>query len=156
MPIDCSSTAKLLAASVFALAVAMTPAVGFLYTAPVAQAEGEGGVPEPEPVPVPRPDTDQASGSGGCQSGESLDPSTGNCVPAMTPIATTQGDQPIEELQPRTTQDVTSTTNSGLGADMVPNINGYPCTGYWMSMACVETSGDEVPVQPKSTLSSSP
>jgi hypothetical protein len=156
MPIHSSRVAKLLTASVFALAVAATPAAGVLYTPPVAHAEGAGGVPEPEPVPVPRPEAQETGNSAGCQSGESLDPSTGNCVPAMTPIATTQGDQPIEELQPRTTQYVTSTTNSGLGADMVPNINGYPCTGYWMSMACVETSGNEVPVQPKSTLSTSP
>ena len=156
MPIYSGRAAKLLTAGAFALAVAVTPAAGLLYSPPAAHAEGEGGVPAPEPVPVPRPEAQEPGNSAGCQSGESLDPANGNCVPAMTPIATTQGDQPIEELQPRTTQDITSTTNSGLGADMVPNINGYPCTGYWISMACVETSGDEVPVQPKSTLSSSP
>jgi hypothetical protein len=74
----------------------------------------------------------------------------------MTPVATTNGDQAFEDLQPRTTQDVTSTTATGVGADLVPNINGTPCTGYWESAACYETSQDEVAVQPKSTISSSP
>ncbi len=147
MPIHSSWAAKLVTAGVFALAVA---------AAPVAHAEGEGAIPAPEPVPAPAPAAVQPGGSGGCQSGESLDPTTGNCVPTMTPIATTQGDQATDELAPRTTQDVTSTAETGIAADMVPNINGYPCTGYWESAACYEASQDEVAVQPKSTISSSP
>ena len=147
MPIHITWVPKLLTAGVFALAVA---------AAPLAHAEREGGIPNPEPVPVPQPVDSQPSSTGGCQAGESLDPSTGNCLPTMTPVATTEGDQATEELAPRTTQSITSTTESGLGADLVPNINGYPCTGYWESVACAEASQDEVPVQPKSTISSSP
>ncbi|TGD84089.1 hypothetical protein BayCH28_27075 [Mycolicibacterium sp. CH28] len=147
MPIHSSWAAKLMTAGVFALAVA---------AAPVAHAEGEGAIPAPEPVPAPAPVAAQPSGSGGCQSGESLDASTGNCVPTMTPIATTQGDQATDEFQPRTTQDITSTAETGIAADMVPNINGYPCTGYWESAACYEASQGEAAVQPKSTISSSP
>jgi hypothetical protein len=74
----------------------------------------------------------------------------------MTPVAATNGDQAFEDLQPRTTQDLTSTVESGVGADLVPNINGTPCTGYWESAACYEASQGEVAVQPKSTISSSP
>lgn len=147
MPVHSTRVAKLLTASAFALAVA---------TAPMAHAEGEGGIPVPEPVPAPQPVASQPGGTGGCQSGESLDPSTGNCTPTMTPVATTQGGQPIDELQPRTTQSITSTTESGIAADLVPNINGTPCTGYWESAACYEASQGEVAVQPKSTISSSP
>lgn len=41
--------------------------------------------------------------------------------------------------------------------DLVPNINGTPCTGYWMSGACYAESQDRMPeVVPKSTLSDSP
>ncbi|MEZ0357007.1 hypothetical protein CRM90_12360 [Mycobacterium sp. ENV421] len=147
MPIHFTWVTKLLTAGVFTLAVA---------TAPLAQAEGEGGIPEPQPVPVPQPVDTQPGGSAGCQSGESLDPSTGNCTPTMTAVATTNGDQAFDDLQPRTTQDVTSTSDTGIGADLVPNINGTPCTGYWESAACYETSQDEVAVQPRSTISSSP
>ncbi|AQT81769.1 hypothetical protein B1R94_24730 [Mycolicibacterium litorale] len=145
MPVHSRWVARLLTAGAFALAVA---------AAPLAHAEGEGGIPAPEPVPAPV--ASAPGGSAGCQSDESLDPTTGNCVPTMTPIATTQGDQAMDDLQPRTTQDVTTTTESGVAADMVPNINGYPCTGYWESAACYETSQDDVAVQPKSTISSSP
>ena len=147
MPVHSTWVAKLLTASAFALAVA---------TAPMAHAEGDGGIPAPEPVPGPQPVASQRGGTAGCQSGESLDPSTGNCVPTMTPVATTNGDQAIDDLQPRTTRDVTSTAETGVGADLAPNINGTPCTGYWESAACYETSQDEVAVQPKSTISSSP
>ncbi|EHB57840.1 hypothetical protein MycrhDRAFT_0275 [Mycolicibacterium rhodesiae JS60] len=146
MPVQSTWVVKLLTASAFALAVS---------TAPLAHAEG-GGIPEPGPG-GPQPVASQPGGTGGCQSGESLDPSTGNCTPTMTPVATTNGGQPTDDLQPRTTQGVTTTTaESGIAADMVPNINGYPCTGYWESAACYEASQDEVAVQPKSTLSSSP
>jgi hypothetical protein len=57
----------------------------------------------------------------------------------------------------RYTETETTTTASGIGADLVPNINGYPCTGYWQSMACVAEGEADMPaVQPRSTLSSSP
>ncbi|WP_163695060.1 hypothetical protein [Mycolicibacterium sarraceniae] len=134
---------KLLTASVFALAVSVAP-----------MAHAEGGVPDPGPGPGPV--ASQPGGTAGCQSGESLDPSTGDCTPTMTAVATTNGDQAFDDLQPRTTQDITSTSDTGVGADLVPNINGTPCTGYWESVACYETSQDNVAVQPKSTISSSP
>lgn len=143
MPVHSAWVGKLLTASAFALAVT---------TAPMAHAEG--GI--PDPGPAPQPGVAQADGTAGCQSGESLDPSTGNCVPTMTSIATTNGDQAFDDLQPRTTQDITATAETGIGADLVPNINGTPCTGYWESAACYEASQDEVAVQPRSTISSSP
>lgn len=145
MPVQSTWVVKLLTASAFALAVS---------TAPLAHAEG-GGIPEPGPS-GPQPVASQPGGTAGCESGESLDPSTGNCTPTMTPVATTNGDEAFDDLQPRTTQDMSSTVETGVGADLVPNINGTPCTGYWESAACYETSQDEVAVQPKSTLSSSP
>jgi hypothetical protein len=146
MPVQ-SWMAKRLTASVFALAVA---------TAPMAHAEGDGGIPAPEPVPGPQPVASQPGDTAGCQSGESLDPSTGNCLPTMTSVGDTQGDQATEGVQPRTTQDITSTADTGVGANLVPNINGYPCTGYWESAACYAESQDEVAVQPETTISSSP
>jgi hypothetical protein len=144
MPVHSTWVVKLLTASACALAVA---------AAPMAHAEG-GGI--PDPGPAPQPAGSQPGGTAGCQSGESLDPSTGNCTPTMTAVATTNGDQAFDDLQPRTTQDMTSTVETGVGADLVPNINGTPCSGYWESAACYETSQDEVAVQPKSTISSSP
>ncbi|SBS77269.1 conserved exported hypothetical protein [uncultured Mycobacterium sp.] len=144
MPVHSTWMGKLLTASAFALAVA---------AAPMAHAEG-GGI--PEPGPQPEPVASQPGGTAGCQSGESLDPSTGNCTPTMTSVATTNGDQAFDDLQPRTTQDMTSTVESGVGADLVPNINGDSCTGYWQSTVCYEEDQDNVPVQPKSTISSSP
>ncbi|WP_059016689.1 hypothetical protein [Mycobacterium sp. M26] len=158
MPIHSSRAATLLTAGAFALAVAVAPAVGILYAAPPALAEGEGGVPEPQPVPVPAPQADQPGNSAGCQSGESLDPSTGNCVPTMTPLETTQGDQPQpDQAPPPQTGAETSTVVTGDPANLVPNLNGYPCTGYWESAACYAVSQTEgPPVEPKSTISSSP
>jgi hypothetical protein len=147
MPIHFTSVTKLVTAGVFALAVAASP---------LAHAEGPGGIPDPQPVPGPQAVDSQPGGSAGCQSGESLDPTTGNCTPTMTPVVTTNGDQAFDDLQPRTTQDLTSTADTGVGADLVPNINGTPCTGDWESAACYETSQDEVAVQPRSTISSSP
>lgn len=143
MPVHSTWMGKLLTASAFALAVAAAP-----------MAHAEGGIPGPGPQPGPV--SSQPGGTAGCQSGESLDPSTGNCTPTMTAVATTNGDQAFDDLQPRTTQDMTSTAATGVGADLVPNINGTPCSGYWESAACYETSQDEVAVQPKSTISSSP
>ena len=144
MPVHSTWVGKLLTASAFAFAVT---------TAPMAHAEG--GIPDPEPG-GPGPVASQPGGSGNCQSGESLDPSTGNCTPTMTSIAATNGDQAFDDIQPRTTQDITTTRDTGIGADLVPNINGDSCTGYWQSTVCYEEDQDNVPVQPKSTLSSSP
>ena len=155
MLIHSSRTAKLLTASVFALAVAATPAVGLLYSPPVAYAEGAGGVPEPAPVPVPMPEAQQPGNSSGCQPDESLDPSNGNCVPTMTPIPTSNGDGPVAPVPTTGTGDVTSTFETGIAADLVPNINGDSCTGYWESTVCYAEQG-QAAVQPRSTISSSP
>ena len=133
MPLYSTRTAKLLTASVFALAVAAAPAVGFLYSAPVAHAEGDGGVPNPAPAPVPEPAVQQPGNSSGCQPGESLDPSNGNCVPTMTPIPAGTGEAPVVQAPAPTTGETTSTFNTGEPADLVPNINGDPCSGYWES-----------------------
>jgi len=142
MPVHSTWVGKLLTAGVFASAIA---------TAPMAYAEGIPG----DPGPAPQPSVSQPGGSGDCQSGESMDAS-GNCTPMMSAVPNTQGDDAFDDLQPRTTQDVTTTSDTGVGADLVPNINGTPCTGYWESAACYEASQGEVAVQPKSTLSSSP
>ena len=42
----------------------------------------------------------------------------------------------------------------GVGADLVPNINGDPCSGYWESDVCLAENAPAV--QPRSTLSTSP
>ena len=148
-----SRAAKLLTASVFALAVAATPAVALLYTPAVAHAEGAGGVPVPGPVPLPDPDAQQP-GDSGCQPDETIDPSNGNCVPTMTSIPTSNGGGPEAPIPTRTTTDITSTADTGEPADLVPNINGDPCTGYWESTVCL--TEDAPAVQPDSTISSSP
>jgi hypothetical protein len=155
MPIYSSRAAKLLTASAFALAVAATPAVGLIYSAPAAHAEGSGGVPVPDPVPVPEPVAQEPAGSGGCQPGESLTAENGNCEPTMSPIPVSAGGGPITEAPPTTTGATTSTIDSGLPADLVPNINGDSCTGYWESTVCYAEQG-QAAVQPKSTISSSP
>jgi len=154
MPIYSGRAAKLLTAGAFALAVAVAPAAGFMYAAPVAHAEGEGGVPEPVPAPVPEPQAQEPGNSAGCQPGESLDPSNGNCVPTMTPIPAGTGEAPILQAPARTTGETTSTFNTGEPADLVPNINGDPCSGYWESAVCLTENAPAV--QPRSTISSSP
>jgi hypothetical protein len=155
MPIYSSRAAKLLTASVFALAVTATPAVGLIYSAPAAHAEGSGGVPVPDPVPVPKPVAQEPAGSGGCQPGESLDPSNGNCLPAMSPLPAGAGDGAITPPPANATGDTTRTIDSGEPADLVPNINGDSCTGYWESTVCYAEQG-QAAVQPKTTISSSP
>jgi hypothetical protein len=155
MPIYSSRAAKLLTAGVFALAVAATPAAGLLYSPPAAHAEGSGGVPAPEPVPVPEPAAQEPGNSAGCQPGESLDPTNGNCIPTMSPIPADTEDAAVAPAPQATTGDTTSTIDSGLPADLVPNINGDSCTGYWESTVCFAEQG-QFAVQPKSTISSSP
>lgn len=120
-----------------------------LAIAPTASA---APVPGPEPEPIPAPNTGGGA-TGMCQGGEVMQ--YGNCVPAMTPVNI--GDE-VPEAPLRISDSHTSTTSSGVPADLVPNINGTPCTGYWMSAVCyAENMGDSAPpVVPRSTLSSSP
>jgi len=154
MPFESSRAAKLLTASVFALAVAVAPTAGFLATSPAAHAEG-GGVPNPAPVPVPQPEAEQPGDSGGCQPGETIDPQNGNCLPAMSAVPDTADAGPISQAPPSDTGETTSTFDTGIGADLVPNINGDSCTGYWESTVCYAEQG-QAAVQPRSTISSSP
>lgn len=119
-----------------------------LGAAPTAVA---APVPDPDPVPVPQPDS--GAGFAGCQGTEVMQ--DGNCVPAMAPVVV--GDEPTPEPPLRLSDDYTSTTVSGLPTDLVPNLDGTPCTGYWMSGACYAMTQDQVPaVVPRSTLSDSP
>lgn len=122
-----------------------------LGVAPAALAEG---VPVPDPVPVPAPAPEQ-SGAAGCQGGQVMQ--DGNCVPAMSPVGTQGAEADPADVPLRYTETESSTTTSGIGSNLVPNINGYPCTGYWQSMACVAQGEADMPmVQPRSTLSDSP
>ena len=53
----------------------------------------------------------------------------------------------------------TSAASSTLPEEsLVPNINGYPCSGYWESTACYAMSMGDSPmiVQPRTSVSSSP
>jgi len=146
MPIRSGQAVKMMTASVFA-------AAALLCASPAAFAEGGGGIPNPEPVPVPA-ETSAAGGQGECQAGESVDAANGNCVPTMTPIATGGDDAPVAPDPTTGTGDVTSSTATGVGADLVPNINGDPCSGYWESDVCLAENAPAV--QPRSTLSTSP
>jgi hypothetical protein len=150
MPIPSRRAGKLLTASVFAAAVAVAPAAAFLSVPPTAHA---APVPDPGPAPEPQPAIDSPS-TAACQSGETLDASTGNCIPTMTPIVTDNGDQPVPLTPPPRTGDTTSTSYTGEPADLVPNINGDPCTGYWESTVCLTENAPAV--RPHSTLSTSP
>jgi hypothetical protein len=148
-------TAKLLAVGALAAAAVAAPAVApaaLIPTLPAAYAEP---VPDPGPEPLPQPGETGAIGANDCGSGEfrGVD---GDCVPDMGASAATNNIEPAPELAPRTTQDTTSTVVTGEGSNLVPNINGDSCTGYWQSVACYEMDQDNVPVQPRSTLSSSP
>lgn len=143
MPIHAGQAVKVMTASVFA-------AAALLCASPVAFAEG---IPDPEPVPVPT-EPSAVGGQGECQAGESVDAANGNCVPTMTPITTGGGDAPVAPVPTTGTGDVTSSTTSGVGADLVPNINGDPCSGYWESDVCLTENAPSV--QPRSTLSTSP
>lgn len=125
-----------------------------LSLAPVSLA---GPPPEPDPAPVPAPVEAAAPqlGTAGCQGSEVM--RDGNCVPSMTPVGTTAGGGPEEHVPLRVSDTESDTISSGIGADLVPSINGTPCTGYWASMACESETDDHLPpVQPRSTLSDSP
>ena len=82
----------------------------------------------------------------------------GNCVPAMTAVGSTAGGNVDPSDTPlRYTESETTTIQSGLPVDLVPNINGESCTGYWMSGACYAQTFNTGPaVVPRSTLSTSP
>lgn len=118
---------------------------------PVASADP---VPGPEPVPAPEPAP--GGGMAGCQNGEVMQ--YGNCVPNMTPVTSDEaGEGAFPEAPLRYTDDHTSTSNTGVPADLVPNLDGTPCTGYWMSGACYAQTQNAGPaVVPRSTLSDSP
>lgn len=115
---------------------------GFIAAAalacPAAQAEG-GGVPgEPgEPYPAPTPGMVNEGAGNGCQGGEiRVD---GNCIPGAT-----GGGQ-----ESRTTESFVNPVEN------MPNINGDPCAGAWVSAVCYAEGGG-APVQPHSELSVSP
>lgn len=145
---------KLFAAGMLAAALVAVPVTGGVYWSPAAHAEG--GVPDPAPEPEPQPAAQPRTGEGECAYGQVVDPNSGDCVPAMGGLVSAGGAEPIEEPAPRLTQNITETSSTGVGANLVPNINGDPCTGYWQSVACSEMEQDNVPVQPRTTLSSSP
>ena len=123
-----------------------------LVCASPAHAEG---IPNPEPVPaVPDPSASVEQGQGECQAGETRDATNGNCVPAMTPVGSEGAEVPTAAAPTTGTGDVTTTTQSGIGTELVPNINGDPCSGYWESTACLAQGAPAV--RPESTLSTSP
>ncbi len=145
---------KMLAAGVLAAAVVAAPLATVAYQSPVAHAEG-GGVPDPMPVPEPAPAPEHQSVGNPCQFGEVVDQNTGDCIAATTPMESTAGGQ-VEGSAPRTTQDETTSINTGVPANQVPNINGDPCTGSWESVVCSEEGQTNVVVQPHTSISSSP
>jgi hypothetical protein len=75
----------------------------------------------------------------------------------MTSVPDTAGGGADDSVPLRIANTESSSTTTGIGTDLVPNLNGTPCTGYWSSMAC-EAAGDaDLPaIQPHSTLSTSP
>lgn len=131
-----------------------------LGISPVAAADPvllDNPVPGPEPVPVPAPAPAPEPGPAPsqCQDGEVMH--DGNCVPNMSAADSEVGGAAMPEAPLRVTDDQTSSADTGVPADVVPNLNGTPCTGEWMSGACYAESMDPGgPVVPKSTLSSSP
>lgn len=133
------------------LAAGFIVAGALLSIAPAAVAEP---VPGPDPVPVPTPSI--IGDGGGCQGGEVM--RNGNCVPNMTPVTTDEDDeQAAPEAPLRYSDSHSSTSVTGAPTDLVPNLNGTPCTGYWMSGACYAEAQDNAPaVVPRSTLSDSP
>lgn len=137
------------------LTAGLIAAGAMLGIPPAAMADHP--VPGPDPVPSPgplaAPVPTAAPGMAGCQGGEVM--KDGNCVPNMTPVNT--GEQAMEQAPLRVTDDQTSSVDTGVPANLVPNLNGTPCTGYWTSAACDAVSGAAAPsVVPHSTLSDSP
>jgi hypothetical protein len=111
--------------------------------------------PDPDPAPAPAPAPPTGGSTAACAGGEVVQ--DGNCVPAMSAVPNTAGGGAEESVPLRINDTESSTMTSGIGTDLVPNINGAPCTGYWSSMACDAQSQADLPaVQPHSTLSTSP
>lgn len=106
-------------------------------------AYAEGGVPG-EPFPAPSPGGMTENAGNGCQGGEvRVD---GNCVPSNAGSGT----------EVTGTEQESRTTESWVNpVDNVPNINGDPCEGAWVSTVCY-AEGNVAPVQPHSELSASP
>lgn len=111
--------------------------------------------PDPSPAPGPAPAPPAGGDTAGCADSEVVQ--DGNCVPAMSAVPNTAGGGAPESVPLRINDDESSASTNGIGADLVPNVNGTPCTGYWSSMACdAQSEADQPAVQPRSTLSSSP
>lgn len=121
-----------------ALAVAM-------LSAPAAVAQP---LPNPDPVPIPvAPEGQSAAGEQQVRAPEVGLPSSGAQVAA--PQQGVSGG--VSSQESRTTSSYEDPVN------MVPNINGDPCTGAWESTACYAMDFDSAPgVVPRSTISSSP
>ncbi len=104
-----------------------------LWAAAPAVAEP---LPNPEPVPVPGVEAESAPVTGGTGGGE---------VRVAAPQVGGGGE-------------VRSATGGYLDpVNIVPNINGDPCTGAWESTACYAMNFDSPPaVQPRSEISASP
>ena len=73
----------------------------------------------------------------------------------MSAVPAGPGRRRIDAAAAPNTGETTSTITTGDPADLVPNINGDSCTGYWESTVCYAEQG-QAAVQPKSTISSSP
>lgn len=146
---------RLLAAGFLTAAAIALPAAPLAQLAPVAYADG--GIPDPQPDPAGPVGAVGVETTDGpqCSDGE-VASSAGNCVPGMMAAAPSDSGATPPELLPRTTQDITTASDNGGPASVVPNINGEPCTGYWQSVACSEMDQDTVAGHPRSTLSSSP
>lgn len=111
--------------------------------------------PNPDPGPAPAPAIPAVGDTASCANGEVVQ--DGNCVPAMSTVPDTAGGGAEEAVPLRINETESSSVTSGIGADLVPNINGTPCTGYWSSMACeAQSQSDQPAVQPRTTLSTSP
>lgn len=109
-------------------ALAAVVAATVLAAAPTASSEP---LPNPEPVPVP---------GVGVEAG---------------PGATVSGT--IGGGEVRVSAPSVATNSYADPVNMVPNINGDPCTGAWESVACYAMHFDTPPaVQPRSEISSSP
>lgn len=135
------------------LTAAVVAAGVMLGSAPLALAGNPVPGPEPDPAPAPTESASDPSTSL-CQDGEVM--KDGNCVPNMGPVTSDEAGAQAETPL-RVTDDQTTTLDSGMPANQVPNLNGTPCTGDWMSGACYAESQDpNASVEPRSTLSSSP
>lgn len=69
------------------------------------------------------------------------------------------GAQPVPNPAPVPVPEQAYSAPSPLPAEnFVPNINGYPCSGYWESTACYAMSMGDSPmiVSPRTSVSSSP